>query len=52
MLDWRETQQAKAAVLQTLKIELRRLPPQFTQDIRLEKMARAYAYVYDHYAGV
>jgi type I restriction enzyme R subunit len=49
VLDWREKQQAKAAVMQTLKIEFRRLPIQFTKEIRAEKMARAYAHVYDHY---
>lgn len=51
VLDWREKQQAKAGVLQTLRMELRRLPPQYTKDIRAEKMARAYAHVYDHYNG-
>lgn len=51
VLDWREKQQAKAAVMQTLKAEMRRLPPQYTRDIRTEKMARAYAHVYDHYFG-
>ena len=51
VLDWREKQQAKAAVMQTLKLELRRLPPLYTKDIRAEKMARAYAHVYDHYYG-
>mgnify|MGYP006207781921 CR=1 FL=1 len=51
VLDWREKQQAKAGVLQTLRIELRRLPAQYTKDIRAEKMARAYAHVYDHYFG-
>jgi len=51
VLDWREKQQAKAAVMQTLKVELRRLPAQYTRDLRAEKMARAYAHVYDHYFG-
>lgn len=51
VLDWREKQQAKAAVMQTLKVELRRLPVQYTKDVRAEKMARAYAHVYDHYYG-
>jgi len=51
VLDWREKQQAKAAVMQTLKLEMRRLPAQYTKDIRSEKMARAYAHVYDHYFG-
>ena len=51
VLDWREKQQAKAAVMQTLKLEMRRLPSQYSRDIRSEKMARAYAHVYDHYFG-
>ena len=51
VLDWREKQQAKAAVMQTLKLEMRRLPAQYSKDIRSEKMARAYAHLYDHYYG-
>ncbi|WP_295686370.1 type I restriction enzyme endonuclease domain-containing protein, partial [uncultured Nevskia sp.] len=51
VLDWREKQQARAAVMQTLKLEMRRLPEPFTRDIRTEKLARAYAHVYDHYFG-
>lgn len=51
VLDWREKQQAKAAVMQTLKLQMRRLPSQYSKDIRAEKLARAYAHVYDHYTG-
>jgi len=51
VFDWREKQQTKAAVMQTLKLEMRRLPVQYTKDIRDEKFARAYAHVYDHYYG-
>lgn len=51
ILDWREKQQARAAVMQTLKLEMRRLPAPFTKDIRAEKLARTYAHVYDHYFG-
>ncbi len=51
VLDWREKQQAKAGVMQTLKVEIRRLPAAYTRDVRAEKMARAYAHVYDHYNG-
>ena len=51
VLDWREKQQAKAGVMHALRMELRRLPVQYTKDIRAEKMARAYAHVYDHYTG-
>ncbi|MDP1647210.1 MAG: type I restriction endonuclease subunit R [Rubrivivax sp.] len=51
VLDWREKQQAKAGVMQTLKLEMRRLPAAYTRDIRAEKVARTYAHVYDHYTG-
>ena len=51
VLDWREKQQAKAGVMQTLKLEMRRLPARYSKDIRSEKMARAYAHLYDHYYG-
>lgn len=37
--------------MQTLKLELRRLPAPFTKDVREEKLARTYAHVYDHYSG-
>ncbi len=52
VLDWREKQQAKAGVMQTLKLEMRRLPEPYTKDLRAEKLARAYAHVYDHYSGL
>ncbi len=51
VLDWREKQQSKAGVMQALKVEMRRLPSPFSKEIRSEKMARAYAHVYDHYFG-
>jgi type I restriction enzyme, R subunit len=53
VLDWREKQQAKAAVMQTLKMSLlpSKLPSAFTKEMRVEKMARAYAHIYDHYSG-
>ena len=51
VLDWREKQQAKAAVMQTIKLEMRRLPAQYSRDVRAEKLARAYAHVFDHYYG-
>lgn len=49
VLDWREKQQAKAGVMQTLKVEFRRLPAQYTKILRAEKMARAFAHIYDWY---
>lgn len=51
VLDWREKQQARAGVMQAIKLDLRRLPTAFDKDIRSEKLARAYAHVYDHYFG-
>ena len=49
VLDWREKQQARAGVMQTLKFEMRRLPAAYTKDIRVKKLACTYAHVYDHY---
>jgi type I restriction enzyme R subunit len=51
VLDWREKQQARAAVLQTLKQQMRTLPGAYTREIRDEKLARSYAHIYDHYFG-
>ncbi len=53
VFDWREKQQTKAAVMQTLKIAIRppALPAAYTKDVRAETMARAYAHLYDHYYG-
>ena len=51
VLDWREKQQARAGVMQAMKIGMRRLPAAYTKDIRVEKLARTYAHLYDHYLG-
>jgi type I site-specific restriction-modification system R (restriction) subunit len=53
VLDWREKQQAKAGVMQTMKLMLRppNLPASFTREVRAEKMARTFAHVFDHYPG-
>jgi len=53
VLDWREKQQAKAGVMKSLKDAMQpsNLPTPYTKDIRVEKMARAYAYFYDHHPG-
>jgi len=50
---WANTglKRARAGVMQAVRMELRRLPAPFTKDVRAEKMARAYAHVYDHYLG-
>ena len=51
ILDWREKQQARAGVMQAIKLGFRKLPASYTRDVRDEKMARAYAHFYDHYFG-
>jgi len=52
VLDWREKQQARAGVMQMMRVELRRLPAAYTKDIRIEKVARAFAHIYDQYGVV
>lgn len=49
VLDWREKQRTKAVVMHALWTEIQRLPAAYTKDVRVEKMARAYAHVYDQY---
>lgn len=51
VLDWREKQVARAAVMQTIKMQFGQLPPAFDRQMRSEKLARTYAHVYDHYIG-
>lgn len=51
VLDWREKQQARAAVRQTLKLKFRELPSVFSRDLREEKMIAAYSHVFDAYFG-
>jgi len=53
VLDWREKQQARAGVMQTIRLALRppHLPESFDRDLRAEKLALTYAHVYDHYYG-
>lgn len=51
ILDWREKQQARAGVMQAIKLGFRKLPASYTRDVRDEKLARAYAHFYDHYFG-
>lgn len=51
VLDWREKQQARAAVMTTLKRNFGGLPAAYTRPLRAEKLARAYAHIYDHYYG-
>jgi type I restriction enzyme R subunit len=51
VLDWREKQQAKAGVMQAIKMGLRKLPAPFTRDLQQEKFARTFAHIYDSYSG-
>ena len=52
VLDWREKQQARAGVMQAIKLALRppHLPEAFDRDLRTEKLARTYAHVFDNYS--
>ncbi|WP_276968405.1 type I restriction enzyme endonuclease domain-containing protein, partial [Metallibacterium scheffleri] len=49
VLDWREKQQAKAAVMQAIRLQMRQLPPAYTREVQQEKFARTFAHIYDHY---
>jgi type I restriction enzyme, R subunit len=51
VLDWREKQQARAGLMQTLRMEVRRLPGPYTRAMRTEKAATVYAHIYDRYPG-
>ncbi|MGH8183506.1 MAG: type I restriction enzyme endonuclease domain-containing protein, partial [Rhodanobacteraceae bacterium] len=52
VLDWREKQQTRAGVRNALKMEFRKLPsPPYTRELQSEKLAAAFAHVFDAYAG-
>nr|WP_314899155.1 type I restriction endonuclease subunit R [uncultured Deefgea sp.] len=51
ILDWRLKQQARAAVQKTIRDIFRTLPQPYNPDLRQEKAARAYSFVYDNLAG-
>ncbi len=52
VLDWREKQQARAAVRQTITRILRTLPGEvYPLDIRREKIDLTYCHIYDSYKG-
>ncbi|OYO31156.1 type I restriction endonuclease subunit R [Janthinobacterium sp. PC23-8] len=51
ILDWRLKQQARAGVQKTIRDLFRTLPQPYTVDLRQEKAARAYGFVYDTYPG-
>ena len=52
VLDWREKQQTRAGVRNAIKVEFRKLPsPPYTRELQNEKLAAAFAHVFDSYAG-
>lgn len=52
VLDWREKQQARAAVRQTITRILRTLPSEvYPPDMRRDKINLTYCHVYDSYKG-
>jgi type I restriction enzyme R subunit len=52
VLDWREKQQTRAGVRNAIKIEFRKLPsPPYTRELQNEKLAAAFAHVFDAYTG-
>lgn len=52
VLDWREKQQARAAVRQTITRILRTLPGEvYPLDVRREKIDLTYCHIYDSYKG-
>ena len=51
VLDWRSRQQSRAAVRQSIAIELDRLPEVYTPEIFETKSDRTYRHVYDAYWG-
>lgn len=52
VLDWREKQQTRAGVRNAIKVEFRKLPsPPYTRELQNEKLAAAFAHVFDAYGG-
>lgn len=52
VLDWREKQQARAAVRKTIsRTFAKELPPAYTEGMRDAKRDRAYAHIYESYFG-
>jgi type I restriction enzyme, R subunit len=51
VLDWRNRQQARAAVRQTIEVVLDTLPETYSEDIYTTKCELAYRHVYDCYYG-
>jgi type I restriction enzyme, R subunit len=51
VLDWREKQQTRAGVKQTIKATLRGLPPPYTKELQAKKLAATFAHIYDAYFG-
>jgi len=52
VLDWREKQQTRAGVRNAIKVEFRKLPsPPYSRELQNEKLAAAFAHVFDAYPG-
>lgn len=51
VLDWREKQQTRAGVMQAIRLELRKLPAAYTRELQTQKLATAFAHIYDAYSG-
>lgn len=49
ILDWRLKQQARAGVQKTIRDVFRTLPQPYTLDLRQEKAARTYGFIYDQF---
>ena len=51
VLDWREKEQARSAVRQSIAVELDKLPDAYTKDIYDQKCELTYQFVFEHYPG-
>ena len=51
VLDWRKTQQTRAAVRQAIEVELDRLPGMYTKELYDRKCELVYQHVYESYWG-
>jgi type I restriction enzyme R subunit len=51
VLDWRKKQAARAAVRQTIEVELDKLPAVYTTDLYRAKCDETYQHIYDSYFG-
>ena len=51
VLDWREKQQAQAVVMQSIKLEMRRLPSPYSRGCVTKSLPVPMCMVFDHYSG-